>query len=169
MSPKWGSHQKITFFFIYIFSISSLNILLSICGFAFPFVCFIAWPTKNPNALSFPDFISATDWGLFFNISTTTSFIAPSSEIWIHPFSSIINLGDFGFSNNSTNTFLPIAELIVPLSINSTNSAKSWALKGISDGSISFSLTILEISEIIQLLTALGFLQISTAPSKIFE
>ena len=40
-------------FLVYLF-ISSINILFNICGFACPFVCFIAWPTKNPSALSFP-------------------------------------------------------------------------------------------------------------------
>ena len=39
---------------IFYFFNSSKNILFSICGFAFPFVSFIACPTKNPNALSFP-------------------------------------------------------------------------------------------------------------------
>lgn len=39
--------------FVYLFN-SSTNILFNICGFAFPFVVFIACPTKNPNALSLP-------------------------------------------------------------------------------------------------------------------
>lgn len=33
---------------------SSKNILFNICGFAFPLVSFMACPTKNPKALSFP-------------------------------------------------------------------------------------------------------------------
>lgn len=37
----------------YLFN-SSKNILFSIWGFAFPLVSFMACPTKNPNALSFP-------------------------------------------------------------------------------------------------------------------
>ena len=36
------------------FPISSLKNLFRSCGFAFPFVCFIACPTKNPKALSLP-------------------------------------------------------------------------------------------------------------------
>ena len=54
-------------------------------------------------------------------------------------------------------------ELIVPLSIRITNLASSSAVKGISFGSISFSFNILDISEIIQLLTALWLLQILDA------
>ena len=54
-------------------------------------------------------------------------------------------------------------ELIVPLSIRITNLANSSAPKGIWTASISFSFNILEISEIIQLLTALWFPHISDA------
>lgn len=48
-------------FIAYWLFISSTNILLSICGFAFPFVSFIACPTKYPIALSLPALKSATD------------------------------------------------------------------------------------------------------------
>ena len=56
-------------------------------------------------------------------------------------------------------------ELIVPFSINVTTFAKSSALKGIFSGSSSFSFNILEISEIIQLLTAFLFPHILLASS----
>ena len=46
-------NKKSVSYFLYLLS-SSKNILLSICGLAFPFVAFIACPTKNPSALSFP-------------------------------------------------------------------------------------------------------------------
>ena len=37
------------------FSNSFFKSWFNSCGFALPFVSFIAWPTKNPNNLSFPD------------------------------------------------------------------------------------------------------------------
>ena len=40
-------------FVFYLFN-SSKNSLFKSCGFAFPLVSFIAWPTKYPKALSFP-------------------------------------------------------------------------------------------------------------------
>ena len=43
--------EKTTNYYLFI---SSINILFNICGFALPFVAFIACPTKNPKALSFP-------------------------------------------------------------------------------------------------------------------
>ena len=56
-------------------------------------------------------------------------------------------------------------ELIVPLSIKITN-FPNWLLSnGISIGSVSVSFNILDISEIIQLLTALGSLHTLIAPS----
>ena len=77
--------------------------------------------------------------------------------------------GSLGFSNISSRTFLAILELIVPLSIKITKFASSFAVNGISTGSISFSFKILEISEIIQLLTALWLPQILLASSNKFD
>jgi len=45
------------FYFIYInyrLLISCTKILLTSCGFACPFVCFITWPTRKPIALPLP-------------------------------------------------------------------------------------------------------------------
>lgn len=66
-----------------------------------------------------------------------------------------MSFGLLGFSNNSSNTFLPMLELIVPASISSTNSANCSAVNGICSGSISFSFNILAMSEFNQLHTAL--------------
>ena len=48
-----GKNESVPKIPIYFFN-SSKNISFNIFGFAFPLVCFMACPTKNPNALSFP-------------------------------------------------------------------------------------------------------------------
>ena len=53
---KHTSVQNFTFiidYYPYFVKYSSIN-LFRICGFPFPFISFIHWPTKNPSALSFP-------------------------------------------------------------------------------------------------------------------
>ena len=72
----WAIGDRSSYFFN-----SSKNNLFNICGFAFPFVSFIACPTKKPTALSFPALKSATDCGFAAIIFNTTSLIAPSSDI----------------------------------------------------------------------------------------
>ena len=87
--------------------------------------------------------------------------MAPSSDICIHPFSSMILLGLFGFSNNSSTTFLAIALLMVPFSIRLINSARCSSVNGIWFGSNSFSFKILEMSDNIQFAVIFAFLQMA--------
>ena len=81
--------------------------------------------------------------------------------------------GSLGFSNNSVKTFLPILELIVPLSIKITNFPNWFPSNGIAIGSVSVSFKILDISDIIQLFTAFGllhtFIALSNKSDKYFD
>ena len=87
--------------------------------------------------------------------------MAPSSDICIQPFSSMILLGLSGFSNNSSTTFFAIALLMVPFSIRFISSARCSCVNGIWFGSSSFSFRILEMSDNIQFAVIFAFLQMA--------
>ena len=109
---------------------------------------------------------SATDCGFVSIILSTTSFIAPSSEICTHPFFSIIVIGASGVSNILFNTSFAILLLIVPFSISVISSARCSGVNGISSGSSSFSFSTFAMSDISQFDTAFGFPQIFVDASK---
>ena len=62
-------------------------------GLAFPWVAFIAWPTKNPKTFSFPARYWSTWLGFFPMISAIVWAMANSSVIWTSPFSLMIVSG----------------------------------------------------------------------------
>src|SRR6185503_11453000 len=75
------------------FSNSLFTISFSSCGFAFPPMAFMVWPTKNPSSDVLPDLYFAMLSGLAASTDLSASISAPSSETCTIPRSSTICFG----------------------------------------------------------------------------
>jgi len=126
-------------------------------GFALPFVAFITWPTRNPNVCCLPARYWPTASAFFAITSRIAPTMADSSPICASPSPWTISSALRPDSIIVAKTSLPIAVLMVPLSISLISPASAPGETGRSATSMPRSFITRSSSPMIQLLAAFGF------------